>query len=53
MSGYKTYIFAALGGLTAAAYFLNYIDATMANMLLAIFGFGGLAALRSGVSKLQ
>lgn len=49
LSGYKTYICALLGGLVVAAHLLGYIDATTANTLIALLGFGGLAALRAAV----
>ena len=53
LSGKKTYIFAALGAITVGAYFLGFIDVTAANILLGLFGFGGMAALRAGVTKGQ
>lgn len=47
LSGYRTYIFAALGAVTVGAFFLGFIDQATANMLLGLFGFGGIAALRA------
>lgn len=49
LTGYKTYIFAALGGITVAVYLLGYIDANTANTLMALFGFGGIATLRAAL----
>lgn len=51
IDGKKTYIMAALGGVTVVLFFLNVIDAETANMFLGLLGFGGLAALRHGVGK--
>ena len=51
ISGYKTYIVAALIGVLAAGKFLGYIDGETFATLSALLGGGGLAALRSGVAK--
>jgi hypothetical protein len=51
LRGYKTYIMAACGLLTIGTYAIHKIDAQTATMLLGMFGFGGIAALRSAVSK--
>lgn len=47
LSGYRTYICAALGAATTGAFFLGWIDQQTASMVLALLGFGGLAALRA------
>jgi hypothetical protein len=49
LNGYKTYLAAAAGAATVAAFFLGFIDASTSNMLLALLGFGGLAALRAAI----
>lgn len=49
LSGYKTYLCALGGGLVVAAYFLQWIDAATAQVLLGLFGFGGLASLRAAL----
>jgi hypothetical protein len=50
LKGKKTYILAVLGAGVVGAYFLGFLDMTTANMLLGLLGFGGLAALRSGMN---
>lgn len=49
--GYKTYLCAIGIALTAAAEHLGLIDPATATTLKTLFGAGGLAALRAGVSK--
>ena len=51
LDGKKTYIFAALLALATFAKTVGWIDESTYQALLALFGAGGLAALRSGVSK--
>lgn len=53
LSGYKTYLMA--GGVAALAvlHFFKLIDDTTFNTLMSIFAGGGIAALRSAVSKLE
>lgn len=51
LQGYKTYICAALIGLSAAVHFLGYIDDATYQTLVGILAGGGLAALRSGVTN--
>lgn len=51
LSGKKTYICAILVALATFAYQLGWIDAATLSLLLGLFGAGGLAALRAGVSK--
>ena len=51
LEGKKTYIFAALVALATFAKTIGWIDDTTYQALLALFGAGGLAALRSGVTK--
>ena len=50
LDGYKTYIMAGLGALTVLGLYFKVIDSATAQLLLGIFGFGGLAALRSAQS---
>ena len=45
--GYRTYIMAACGAVTILAFFVGLIDVTTAQMLLGLFGCGGMAALRA------
>lgn len=47
LEGYKTYICSALGALIVGGFFMGWVDQGTANMLLALLGFGGLAALRA------
>jgi hypothetical protein len=49
LSGYKTYIVGALLGVTAAAEYLNFIDADTGAQLRALLLGGGLITLRAGV----
>lgn len=51
MSGYKTYILAGLIALLTFARAVNWVDQKTFETLLALFGAGGLAALRAGVEK--
>ena len=51
LDGKKTYIFAALVALATFAKTIGWIDENTYQALLALFGAGGLAALRSGVTK--
>ena len=51
MRGKKTYLFAiAIGALTAFKA-MGWIDHAVYDVLLGLFGAGGLAALRAGVNK--
>jgi hypothetical protein len=47
LEGYRTYIMSGLGALTVLAAYFGFIDSPTAVLLLGIFGFGGLAALRA------
>ena len=51
MEGYKTYIMAGLIALAVFAKTLGWIDQQTFEILLGLFGAGGLAALRAGVTK--
>lgn len=53
LAGYKTYLMA--GGVVAVTllHFFGVIDNQTYTNLMALFGAGGLTALRAGVSKLQ
>jgi len=46
-SGYRTYIFAAAGAAVVFCLLMGWVDNETADMLLAVLGFGGLAALRA------
>ena len=47
LKGRRTYICALLGGLVVALKLLGKLDAATSDTLLALLGFGGLAALRA------
>jgi hypothetical protein len=49
MRGLKTYLFASLIAAATVAHSLGYIDNTLYQALLGLFGAGGLAALRAAV----
>ena len=51
LDGKKTYIFAALIALATFAKTIGWIDDNTYQALMALFGAGGLAALRAGVKK--
>lgn len=51
MSGYKTYLCAAGLALATFAKAMGWIDDTVYQALAGLFGAGGLAALRAGVTK--
>jgi hypothetical protein len=51
LDGYKTYLMALAAAAAVFAHALNWIDDATFQMLLALFGAGGLAALRAGVTK--
>lgn len=51
LSGYRTYIIAALLGLLAAGHYLGYIDLETFQSLSVMLTGGGLAALRAGVKN--
>ena len=51
MGGYKTYLFAFLIALATFAKVMGWIDEKTYEMILALLGAGGLAALRAGVAK--
>ena len=53
MKGFKTYLAAALGVAATGAYAMKYIDRDQYELIAAAVGFGGLAALRAGVSREQ
>lgn len=50
LSGKKTYILGACGLLTIGAYFLGLLNLDTANMLLGLFGFGGMISLRASIN---
>lgn len=47
LEGKRTYIVAGLGAIVVGLWLANIIDNNMADKLLALLGFGGLAALRA------
>lgn len=51
LEGKKTYIFAVLIGVVAAAEFIGYVSMGTATTLYGLLGAGGLGALRAGVAK--
>ena len=51
MAGYKTYICAAGLALATFAKAIGWIDDVTYSTLAGLFGAGGLAALRAGVTK--
>jgi hypothetical protein len=51
ISGYKTYLTAALGIILTGALGMGYIDQNQYNIILGILGSLGLAFLRAGVTK--
>ena len=51
MKGYKTYACCTLGILATIIYALGYIDKETYLTISMVTGFGGIAALRSGVKK--
>jgi hypothetical protein len=53
LRGKKTYIVTILAGLVLAGYLLGWLDEKTTDALLVMLGFGGLAALRAGVRKVE
>ena len=51
MQGKRTYLIAAAIGLLTVGQVLGWIDHKTYDVLLGLFGAGGLAALRAGVNK--
>ena len=51
LKGKKTYALAFLGALLTFAHLMGWLDMGAYNQLMALLGFGGLAALRAGVKK--
>ena len=51
LQGYKTYLCAAGVALATAAHYLGYVTDTTYQMLLAILGAGGVAAIHAAVSR--
>lgn len=51
LSGYKTYLVAALLAVLSAAEYLGYVAPETARQLEALLLAGGFAALRAGVAK--
>ena len=49
LKGKRTYIFAGLGAIVVFCYWMTWIDYIIAEQLVAMLGFGGLAALRAGI----
>lgn len=47
LQGYRTYVCAVAGAVVVSAFFAGTLDAQTAEMLLALLGFGGMAALRA------
>lgn len=53
LDGYKTYIAAGAGAVSVVAYIFGYITFDQLSALTLLFGFGGLAGIRSALSKLK
>jgi len=53
LSGYKTYIIAALIAVATGVRYLGYIDDAMYQTLLGLLGAGGLATMRASVNKID
>ncbi|OQA61625.1 MAG: hypothetical protein BWY41_00052 [Candidatus Atribacteria bacterium ADurb.Bin276] len=51
MKGKKTYIFVALGILSAIAYSQGWLNEKAFDVVISILGFGSIAALRNGVAE--
>ncbi len=51
LTGRKTYILAALGGVVTVAHLLGWIDGELYMAVMGLLGFGTVAALRAGVAK--
>lgn len=51
MKGKKTYIFVALGILSAIAYSQGWLNEKAFDVVISILGFGSIAFLRNGVSE--
>lgn len=49
LKGYRTYLLGAAGLITVGLYLFQVIDASTANVLLTVFGFGGLISLRAAL----
>ena len=49
LQGYRTYIFAGLLGLATVAHALGWVDDSVYQTLVGLFGAGGLAGLRAGI----
>lgn len=49
LSGYRTYILGAAALITIGLALFHIVDANTANILLSIFGFGGLITLRAAI----
>lgn len=53
LQGKKTYIVGTAGLVVVGLYLAGILSPDMANVLLTVFGFGGLITLRSAVSKIE
>jgi hypothetical protein len=51
LSGYKTYIIAAVAAIVTGLYYAGVVDQTVYDTLMGFLGAGGLATLRAGVAK--
>ena len=51
LDGKKTYLTALVAAVVLVAEYQGYIDALLANQILVLLGFGGIAFLRMGVSR--
>jgi hypothetical protein len=49
LQGYRTYIFGTAALITIALNLLGYVNPDIANILLTIFGFGGMITLRAAI----
>lgn len=51
LKGYRTYLLGAAGLVVIGLYLTGVIDDQIANVLLTVFGFGGLITLRAALPK--
>ena len=53
LDGNKTYLMVIFGVITVVAYTMGYLSVTTMTTLLALEGFGSIAALRDAISKIE
>lgn len=51
LRGKKTYLFAGLGALLTLGHLLGWVNLEVYQELMALLGFGSVAALRAGMKK--